>query len=184
MSNLDTLHTIYIVTLTAAIIMFIITIVLFFVFDIRHIIGRVFGFSEKKAIKEMEANTSFTSQLNSKYNRKMKDKVFTTTGSLKRYQTPAERMGLVDQQTAATGNGGHSEPGGYSDPEGYQETVALNNDAEPLTTRLFQGESEDRTTVLNAGQDVGFEVSKANVIEDFQFMIVKQIMLVHTNESI
>ena len=86
MNNIETLHTIYIVCMTAAIIMLVISIVLFFLFDIRHIIGRMLGFSEKKAIKEMEENNSFTSQLQQKYNVKMKDKVFTNSGSLKKNQ--------------------------------------------------------------------------------------------------
>lgn len=48
MNNIETLHTIYIATMTAGIIMLVITIVLFFLFDIRHVVGRLFGFSEKK----------------------------------------------------------------------------------------------------------------------------------------
>ena len=94
MNNIETLHTIYIVCMTAAIIMLVISIVLFFLFDIRHIIGRMLGFSEKKAIKEMEENNSFTSQLQQKYNVKMKDKVFTNSGSLKKNQSPAEKLGM------------------------------------------------------------------------------------------
>ena len=94
MNNIETLHTIYIATMTAGIIMLVITIVLFFLFDIRHVVGRLFGFSEKKEIKKLSENTAFTSQLNQKYNQKMKGKVFTESGNLKKNQTPAQMLGL------------------------------------------------------------------------------------------
>ena len=105
MNNLDTLHTIYIVTLTAAIIMLVVTIVLFFVFDIRNVFARIFGFAEKKEIKQMEQNSSSTSQLNKKYGKKMKNKIFTDTGSLKNNATPAGRMGMVPPKNMAAGVG-------------------------------------------------------------------------------
>lgn len=105
LNNLDTLHTIYIVTLTAAIIMLVVTIVLFFVFDIRNVFARIFGFAEKKEIKQMEQNSSSTSQLNKKYGKKMKNKIFTDTGSLKNNATPAERMGMVPPKNMAAGVG-------------------------------------------------------------------------------
>ena len=114
MNNIDTLHTIYIVCMTAAIIMLVISVVLFFLFDIRHIIGRLLGFTEKKAIKEMEANTSFTSQLQDKYNTKMKDKVFTNTGSLKKNQTPAERLGMTASPQPVSDESYDTTPLGYS----------------------------------------------------------------------
>ena len=83
--------------------MLVITIVFFFLFDIRHVIGKLFGFSERKEIKKLSENTAFTSQLNKKYNQKMKGKVFTDSGNLKKNQTPAELMGLTSSPGSAVG---------------------------------------------------------------------------------
>lgn len=186
MNNIDTLHSIYMVSLTAAIIMAVITIVLFFVFDIRHIIGRIFGFTERKAVKQkqMEASTIVTSQLNNKYNKKMKDKVFTNTGSLKRNQTPVEMLGINKmpalEEMYQTTESLEAAAAAY----GMDETTSLDM-SETQTAVLKEDESDSQTTVLS---DNAYEpqttVLSSGAVSDLQFMIIKQIIMIHTDESI
>ncbi len=179
MNNIETLHTIYIVCMTAAIIMLVISIVLFFLFDIRHIIGRMLGFSEKKAIKEMEENNSFTSQLQQKYNVKMKDKVFTNSGSLKKNQSPAEKLGMSPPPSqSAYSDSYDTTPLGYSSEAA---TAVLYDQSEADTTQL-DFSSESQTTVLNENQHNNNYV--VSPIANMQFNIINQIMYVHTDEVI
>jgi hypothetical protein len=175
LNNIDTLHTIYVVSLTAAIIMFILTMVLFFLFDMRHVFGWIFGVSEKKEIRKMEANTAFTSQLNAKYNKQMKGKVFTDTGSLRRKQSPAELLGMTSapppQNTDTGGNTAFSQDSTETESLGRQgsfETAVLNLD-----------QSENDTTVLKHDPQTQLQPNP-----NIQFMIVKQIMMIHTDEVI
>lgn len=181
MNNIETLHTLYIVSLTAAILMLVITIVLFFVFDMRHVIGKMLGFAEKKAIKEMEASTAFTSQLNDKYNKKMKDKVFTDTGSLKKKETPVQKLGM-----APASPGGGNVPAGYGSSQttvlGYNQSEAATTQldySEQDTTQLRYDASDSQTTVLAPGGE-----TPQNPIQDLQFTITRQIMYIHTDEKI
>lgn len=187
MNNIQTLHTIYIASLTAAIVMFVITLILFFAFDMRHVIGRMLGFAEKKAIKEMEANTSFTSQLNDKYNRKMKDKVFTNTGSLKKRQTPAEMLGMTSVPPQVPDNNstsvlayGTSETTalGYADSEAATTQLDF---SEENTTQLKVDYSDEQTTVLSQGLGGG---APPKSISNLQFTVTQQIMYIHTDECI
>lgn len=181
MNNIDTLHTLYIVSMTAAILMLVITIVLFFVFDMRHVIGKMLGFAEKKAIKQMEASTAFTSQLNDKYNKKMKDKVFTNTGSLKKNETPVERLGMVPTSQSA-----QNLPREYG---ASQTTVLGYSQSEAATTQLDYSEqdtiqlqfdvSDSQTTVLSPGGE-----TPQTPIQNLQFTVTRQIMYIHTEERI
>lgn len=163
MSNIETLHTIYIATMTAGIIMLVITVVLFFLFDIRHVIGKMFGFAERKEIKKLSDNTAFTGQLNSKYGQSMKGKVFTDTGSLKKKQTPAEMLGLTEPQAYAA----------EQTDTGAAATDVLSH-AQP---------SDDQTTLLGTR---GRPLSPGALAPagNLQFTITRQIVMTHTNESI
>ena len=179
MNNIETLHTIYIACLTAGVIMLVITIILFFLFDIRHVIGNLFGFTERKEIKKLRENTAFTSQLNNKYNQKMKGKVFTDSGNLKKHQTPAEQMGLTN-----ISNTGET-------PEEYRgnSQTAFENDSlatEVLNHSEYANEmalfKDNQTTVLNVREVAGQMTSPP--IADLQFTITRQILLTHTDETI
>lgn len=180
MNNIETLHTIYIATMTAGIIMLVITVVFFFLFDIRHVIGKLFGFSERKEIKKLSENTAFTSQLNKKYNQKMKGKVFTDSGNLKKNQTPAELMGLTSSPGPAVGTeqginyAAASQVGDDSLATAVLGHEAGANETAPLTN--------DQTTVLSDRGAVAR--AKAAGVADLQFTITRQILLTHTDETI
>ena len=166
MDNIELLHNIYVVSLTAAIIMAVITIVLFFVLDMRHTIGRLFGINKRKEIRQMETNSQDSKRLNSRYNKEMKNKVFTDTGSLKKNQTPAERLGMT---------GSESPPAETSliDLSETQTTLLSQKNAEIQTSGASKDTGGDATTLLS---------NKA--VADLQFMIIKQIIMINTDENI
>lgn len=180
MNNIETLHTIYIATMTAGIIMLVITIVFFFLFDIRHVIGKLFGFSERKEIKKLSENTAFTSQLNKKYNQKMRGKVFTDSGNLKKNQSPAELMGLANKPDAAAGTVQNAS---------YAAAPPVGDDS--LATAVLGHEVDsNETTPLSDGQTTVLQNNDAAVkarsakSADLQFTITRQILLTHTDETI
>lgn len=180
MNNIETLHTIYIATMTAGIIMLVITIVLFFLFDIRHVVGRLFGFSEKKEIKKFSENTAFTSQLNQKYNQKMKGKVFTESGNLKKNQTPAQMLGLSNAPGAAANSGQNANyAAATQDGDDSLATAVLGKESGSNETQPLNG---DQTTVLQNNDAVVRARSMRST--DLQFTITRQILLTHTDETI
>ena len=180
MNNIETLHTINIATMTAGIIMLVITIVLFFLFDIRHVVGRLFGFSEKKEIKKLSENTAFTSQLNQKYNQKMKGKVFTESGNLKKNQTPAQMLGLSNAPGAAANSGQNANyVAATQDGDDSLATAVLGNEIGSNETAPL---TNDQTTVLSDRGAVAR--AKAAGAADLQFTITRQILLTHTDETI
>ena len=180
MNNIETLHAIYIATMTAGIIMLVITIVLFFLFDIRHVIGRLFGFSEKKEIKKLSENTAFTSQLNQKYNQKMKGKVFTESGNLKKNQTPAQMLGLSNAPGAAANSGQNvNYAAATQDVDDSLATAVLENESGSNETQPLNG---DQTTVLQ-NNDAAVR-ARSMRSTDLQFTITRQILLTHTDETI
>jgi hypothetical protein len=171
--------------MTAAIIMLVITIVLFFLFDIRHIFGRIFGFSERKEIKRLRNNTAFTSQLNNKYNQKMKGQVFTDTGSLKKKQTPAERLGIapVSNQNNKTPDL-QDDNSMYRVEDGSKLTTVLSSVTES-TGIVGQAVNSDeiQTTLLSRG-DINAPPDLNLTIPNVQFTIIRQIIMTHTEETI
>ena len=180
MNNIETLHTIYIATMTAGIIMLVITIVLFFLFDIRHVVGRLFGFSEKKEIKKLSENTAFTSQLNQKYNQKMKGKVFTESGNLKKNQTPAQMLGLSNAPGATANSEQNANyAAATQDGDDSLATAVLGKESGSNETQPLNG---DQTTVLQNNDAVVRARSMRST--DLQFTITRQILLTHTDETI
>ena len=184
MSNIETLHTLYLVTMTASAIMLVLTIVLFFVFDIRHVIGKLFGFAERKAVKKLKENTAFTSQLNNKYNQRLKGQIYTDTGSLKKKQTPAERLGM----TGTEANSKRLKKWNEEVSQAQQTPISQIDEGNSQTTALSVGAAspvtsvsdEMQTTVLGASAGS----SQNNAVPNLQFTIIRQIVMIHTEESI
>lgn len=178
MSNIEVLHTLYLVTMTAAVIMLVLTIVLFFVFDIRHVIGRMFGFSERKEVKRLKEHTDFTSQLNNRYSQKIKGQIYTDTGSLNKKQTPAERLGLTSETKSKK-------------LKRKEEALPKQENDAALTTALntgpalpeASGTDEIQTTVLGAPETDSQTVSGI-AVPNLQFTIIRQIVMIHTEETI
>ncbi len=175
-------HNLTVICGTAGAVMLILTIILFIVFDMKQVISRMLGLTEKKAIKEMEANTSFTSQLNVKYNKKMKNKVFTPTGSLKANMTPAERM--LNQQSKSNIPVITPPPTEYGateqiSPGRQEQNVQASGDNVPVS---LENETPDTTVLSDNGATTVLSGSGEPV--DYTFMVVRQMMLIHTDEIV
>lgn len=177
-SVIDILNTLFWVCLSGAIIFFIISVVLFFVFDIRTIFNIKTGRAQAKTIKEMKAANESTGRL------RVAGKTQTT--KLTKEQMAEPRVPAVTPPEAGTQNQYYN--------SGADETELLEKETEVL----HQGEDEtsllspeqpnnnySETTVLS---DIGNNGYNETVVDENEvrvgFRVIKNIVLVHTNEII
>ena len=177
-SVIDILNTLFWVCLSGAIIFFIISVVLFFVFDIRTIFNIKTGRAQAKTVKEMKAANESTGRL------RVAGKTQTT--KLTKEQMAESRVPAVTPPEAGTQNQYYN--------SGADETELLEKETEVL----HQGEDEtsllspeqpnnnySETTVLS---DIGNNGYNETVVDENEvrvgFRVIKNIVLVHTNEII
>ena len=177
-SVIDILNTLFWVCLSGAIIFFIISVVLFFVFDIRTIFNIKTGRAQAKTVKEMKAANESTGRL------RVAGKTQTT--KLTKEQMTESRVPAVTPPEAGTQNQYYN--------SGANETEILEKETEVL----HQGEDEtsllsperpnnnySETTVLS---DIGNNGYNETVVDENEvrvgFRVIKNIVCVHTNEII
>lgn len=177
-SVIDILNTLFWVCLSGAILFFIISVVLFFVFDIRTIFNIKTGRAQAKTVKEMKAANESTGRL------RVAGKTQTT--KLTKEQMAEPRVPAVAPPEAGTQNQYYN--------SGADETELLEKETEVL----HQGEDEtsllspeqpnnnySETTVLS---DIGNNGYNETVVDENEarvgFTVIKNIVLVHTNEII
>ena len=166
------------VCLAFTILFFIISVVLFFLFDIKTIFNIRTGRAKQKTIKEMQAanNSTLTSQLakNDKKNIKKKRENIIVPP-----QTEPVKEQYVNQSKTPYG-------------DGSENTTVLPQDAEP-TAVLSQPDIQSydpgaQTTQQLSESDmnnIGYDNSFAyDNVQNVNFQIVKKLVVIHTDEII
>ena len=191
MDAISLLKTGFIICLAGAILFFVISIVLFFVFDIKTIFMIRSGRAQAKTVKEMETANSSTGRL-----RVGKE---TQTGTLKKKTTGKLRNRPLSevvtpppaaQQPAAA----PAMQNQYDDAQPMQATEELSaRDAEPQTEVLAVSPADEtmvlkpgvsETTVLNAAGGASYEREQPVKHTEIYFEIMKKIIIRDTEEVI
>lgn len=175
--------------LAVAVLFFVITLILFFLFDVRSILAARSGREKARTIKEMEAVTNTTGRL------VQKKGVPRSTGKLKD-QKPLVTKGTVVPPSKLDDGSGITE-----DIKGSEETSMLGADtdqtmilgAESNQTQVL-GEDRAQTSVLNADiptQQFGeaqttvlVSADSISEVEGVRFEIVKNIICCGTDETV
>lgn len=175
--QVDVLHTISMVCLVIAIVLLIAAIVEFFLLDILKIILIKTGRAAKMGIRELEAENAGSGRLKSRAGKG--HNMWNTSAPL---EPP---MGSAEGQAADAANFTASEQNGGS------EGTALLENAGSENTTLLEGLGSNETTLLE--QQAQYDYSNANItmplpeeppVKIGRFLIVRNIMMIHTDEVI
>lgn len=178
-------HNIYLICFALAIAFLVLTIFLFVFLDIKNVFMSLTGRAEKKAIKQMEENSVFTSQLSRQRKNRYAAKMVSPSGQLG--MPNGGRQRLVESEKIQP-NIPLVQP-----PEREEsKTEALVNPYEQNYTPKADTTilSEEITTVSAMGKvsDMDIPLHRANEsqfnLADVGFMLERQIMMIHTQESI
>ena len=222
----------------AAIVLLIVSIVLYFTFDMKSVISKRLGLTERQALKRMQADAEAAEKATKKQAYRVRQIVsgIASTRDIakkKHHDAAAEKKPdnnlaaleaeqenerLMQEAMAATASKNASYAGAFLDAEttqlsGDSETTQLSADTETMqlsadseTTQLSadtettQLHADSETSRLYASDDMEWEESKDTVVlheeamtgvlssnaavPNKQFMLVRHIMLIHTDEVI
>lgn len=178
MDSISVLNTAYIICLAMAILFFVISVVLFFLFDIRTIYMIRSGRAQAKTVKEMQEINASTGRL------RVAGK--TQTGSMKKekpHQNVIQPPSPAVNQTPAQPAADYPQEEDYS--EGYATTEKLPAPdaaaAEVLPT--FDG-GEDTTVLRNYAETSVLASNEAKPSPTIYFDVIKKIALCDTEEII
>lgn len=194
------LNTAFIICLAMTILFFVISAVLFFVFDIRTIYMIRSGRAQAKTIKEMQNANAGTGRL--RVGKK------TQTAALKKekvrkaevappqpynYQQPQPQMyyGSDSDRTEQLS----PQNGNYASYDGSEQTTLLNpSDGSEQTTLLYSNEGSDQTTVLNTQAETSVlnrpvSAPVAQPVENNEqsavfFEVIKKVIVCDTDEVV
>lgn len=178
-------HNIYLICFALAIAFLVLTIFLFVFLDIKNVFMSLTGRAEKKAIKQMEENSVFTSQLSRQRKNRYAAKMVSPSGQLG--MPNGGRQRLVESEKIQP-NIPLVQP-----PEREEsKTEALVNPYEQNYTPKADTTilNEEITTVSATGKtsDMDIPIHRATEsqinLADVGFMLERQIMMIHTQESI
>lgn len=190
--------TLSVVFAVVAVLFLIASAALFVVFDIRTVIGEKTGRVAKKTIEEMERSTAQSGKLRSRHSRS--ERKGGDTGGLTGQQKAVDQLFDV-AGSAVTQTTPLAQPAASSQDAGSQAASVL-NEGGSNTTVLNGGDSN--TTVLNSGMNETTVLSQSQAeihyegpdgaptapLEDDRkvpigkFVLIKNIMLIHTDEYI
>ena len=178
--NISRYHTIWLICLIAGICFLIVAIVLFFLLNIPNVFMIVTGLSKKRAIKELDENAAYTTQLSRRLTSDLKKKSGARTRRRKKNEmlTQSGRLAAPVGSVPITQIDRNAD---YADPS--SETTTLFNDSSENsleTTLLSHNTAEMETSVLSAENLTG----KAYNPLEFRFKLVQDILLIHTEEDI
>lgn len=169
----------------AAVLFLIISVALFFTLDIRTVIGEKTGRIAKRSIAEMERMNAQTGKLLSKNARRSKKETDTGMGS--------GQMKAVNDLFDAAGASTEPLQSAAQSPSAVYDAAAVPDKGESATTVLESGDQgttvlgeNQAPTVHNEGPD---DAPTAMLEEDRRtavgkFLMIKNIMLIHTDEYI
>ncbi|MBQ5398240.1 MAG: hypothetical protein IIU14_02260 [Ruminococcus sp.] len=190
-SVIGILNTCFIVSLSFCILFFIITVILFIVFDIKSIFDMKTGRAKAKTVSQMQKANASTGRL------RVDGKTMTTELSEKR-KKKGRAPAVVPPPKTETGAPASSQPAGY----GSEQTSVLSQDdnyGDNQTSVLAQNEDVSQqntaspqpvfneTTVLsevnlNPSTDENLKANNPNVSESIHFTVKKEVMLINSDE--
>lgn len=205
----------------ASAVFLIISIALYFIYDMKNVISRRLGLTEKQALRRMQANAEAAEKATKKRVRRVREMMSVTESNrndaegkqrdiaptkksdsiLAALDAEQENEWLMREAMAAAASKNASYAGVSVDAETTQlsadtettqlsadmETTQLHADAE--TSQLYvsddiEWEESPDTTVLHEEAETGVLSSNAAVQTNKQFMLIRHIMLIHTDEVI
>lgn len=188
--TINTLHTLFIVCLVLCAVFLVLSVVFFFVFDIKNTFNMLTGRSVKKTVKEMNEQNEKTGQLR---------RNAPQTGQSKRLN----KVRRVDIQNAVIPTGEtnvqSASPGLQPDygtgeaaatavlpaTEGMEDTIVLQTAqaGEGAGTTVLSGTGG--TTVLGQSNAYSKEIAQSEVDEKYgKFEILTSVLMIHTNEAV
>lgn len=178
MDSISVLNTAYIICLAMAILFFVISVALFFLFDIRTIFMIRSGRAQAKTVKEMQEINASTGRLrvggktqtgSSKKERKSKDVI----------QPPAPAVNQTPAQPAA----GYQQNEGYSEDYATTEKLAAPDAGATEVLPMFDGAGQTSVLMETAETSV-LSANEAAQGPTIYFDVIKKIALCDTEEVI
>ena len=177
-SVIEILNTLFWVCLSGAVLFFVISVVLFFVFDIRTIFNIKTGRAQAKTVKEMKAANESTGRL------RVAGK--TQTSKLTKEQVAESRVPAVTPPDNATQNQYYNM--GASETEALERETEILHQGEDETSLLSPEQPDGNYSETSVLSEVGSVNNYGPVIDENEarvdFRVIKNILLVHTNEII
>lgn len=192
---INILHIGFIICLVLTILFAALSVFFFFQFKICDVFNAITGRAQRKSVQQMEEENAKTGKLRQDY--------YSAPTSSDLYTTPSGRIPPV--MSAQQAAGGQADGAAYTeqvyhsaDPEGREHTMQLHtaqqaasdNGGSEATTLLNGGTTAQRnagfgeTTLLTPEMEASFVQAKTNEKPEWNFVIKKEIMEIHTNEII
>lgn len=166
MSVTNALSTCFWICLVFAIFFFLLSVVLFFVFEIKSIIDFKTGRAKAKTVKEMEAANASTGRL------RVDGK--TQTSKLTEKQKSVKRAPAITPPKEEERSNYYNEPSA-----GGEETAILQQQPAPSDENYYP-----ETSVLSQNVTVENVYNFSDTDKKIEFKIIKNEMYIHTNEKI
>ena len=190
---INILHIGFIICLVLTILFAALSVFFFFQFKICDVFNAITGRAQRKSVQQMEEENAKTGKLRQDY--------YSAPTSSDLYTTPSGRIPpVMSAQQAASDNGGSEATtllnGGSEETtllnSGSEETTLLNSGSEETTllnsrnggTTAQRNAGFGETTLLTPEMEASFVQAKTNEKPEWNFVIKKEIMEIHTNEII
>ncbi|MCD8195645.1 MAG: hypothetical protein LUE24_00490 [Lachnospiraceae bacterium] len=195
-ARIELYHRLFLVCLGLAILCLVLAIVLFFVLDIRTVLGYLTGRSAKKKIRELEADNAKSGRLSARERTSMQyvAQDMKTDMGVRQPAAPGARKveNAVEQaqprQPEYTPQPQRQEyaPPPRTAPEPEPQTDLLYSVQEEQATSLLQGAGEQETSLLQEelNPDAATEVLKNSATVSGKFILERELILIHTEEVI
>lgn len=178
--SLSTLNTLYNVFLILTIVFFLISILLFFVFDIRRVYMIRSGRAAKRDIKRLSEENFNTGRLA----KRGVSNVYNNTGSFGASEEFGKTEQVIDNESSdgmfTAVHSSTANPSNANPSTAAMNAMAAGSADVTQTTVLSSGE----TTVLNNGGTTVLGMGSGQVAKGRMFKIIREEMLIHTDEAI
>ena len=198
-------HTLFQICLVFALIFLIVSVTVFFMLDIKFTIGYLTGRRAKKQIKELEAANAVNGRLLSKgtsmqyVDQKMKSDMGvrqTATPGIRKVEHVVEPAAEAEAQQSQIQQATVQQPVAPKRSR-KQKSVPVSQDTEVLTTgdmdatQLLQNDGtmewDTNTTVLTENVNFSYDDSSTAMLDEKvpvmgRFLVVRELMLIHTEE--
>ena len=197
-------HTGFIIFLILTILFAGLSVLLFFLFKIRRVFGYLTGRAEKRTIRQMEEENAQTGKLRQDTfipdstgdlyktpSGSIPPIIYPPTGEMATGGEPTEKMytGASQPQphVQAQGGGSLNTGGGYSAGTGSVKRVDEKTELLPggsEETTLLNGDGSEETMLLTPELERAMRKEKQKKLYSGRFEIIKDMMLIHTEERI
>ncbi len=186
-ARIELYHRLFLVCLGLAILCLVLAIVLFFVLDIRTVLGYLTGRSAKKKIRELEADNAKSGRLSARERTSMQyvAQDMKTDMGVRQPAAPGARK-VENAVEQAQPRRQEYAPPPRTAPKPEPQTDLLYSVQEEQATSLLQGAGEQETSLLQEEQnpDAATEVLKNSATVFGKFILERELILIHTEEVI